>query len=91
MVDSEEQVTDQNLEDRVACFSLFSKYAHEVFIKSQQFDGDLLASTNDLLLALPKEFVPTLSTSLMKTLQVSFKLGVGYVSLIISTTAMTQF
>ena len=79
MVDSEEQVTDQNMEDRVSCFSLFSKYAHEVFIKSQQFDGDLLASTSDLLLALPKEFVAALSSSLVKTLQVSFKLGVGFV------------
>ena len=63
--DNEDDTVDQNLNvdensfklERLSCFHLFKKYFKEVFVRMQQFKDELLASTLEFALSLPKELV----------------------------------
>jgi hypothetical protein len=43
--------------ERLSCFYLFKKYFKEVFVRMQQFKDELLSSTLEFALSLPKELV----------------------------------
>ena len=60
--------------ERLSCFHLYKKYFKEVYIRMQQFKDELLASTLEFALSLPKELIEINLNEAFACLEVSYKL-----------------
>ena len=59
--------------ERLNSFCLYKKYFKEVFVRMQQFKDELLASTLEFALSLPKELVEINLNEVFTCLEVSFQ------------------
>jgi hypothetical protein len=86
-MDSKDQEIDESLKDnnesfnteddnsakfeKLSCFYLYKKYFKEVYVRMQQFKDELLASTLEFALSLPKELVENYLNEIFACLEVN--------------------
>ena len=57
--------------EKLSCFLLYKKYFKEVYVRMQQFKDELLASTLEFALSLPKELVESYLNEMFACLEVN--------------------
>lgn len=76
--------TDINEEDsslrfeKLHCFYLYKKYIKEISLRMRQFKDELLASSLEFMLSLPKELIVLNLHEVFDALQVSLEMGINY-------------
>ena len=64
------QIDDPIHFEKLNCFNLYKKYVKEISVRKKQFKDELLASSLEFVLSLPKELVDSNLEDLFESLEV---------------------